>query len=164
MAESWKINTARDDPLFGPQSMLYFLLDLNEAAGPAMGRIKRGEIGPYPRLASEKRAPYIADVRSAISGSPCWDHGQSPPRQATHVAADPRPRAVISAGVPPISGAIPRSRWPGACVGKKRGVKSSLASRTARKAGPVKWSGDVRDFLLTLEDSWPVAAAPDDPL
>ena len=43
-------------------------------------------------------------------------------------------------------------------------IKASLAARTVRKEGPVTRRGVVRDFLRALGESWPVAAAPDDPL
>ena len=130
---------------------------------PGDGAPKKGEIGPSLAAISVRiEGPVNWRRAPAMPGPPCGNHGPSPPRRATQVPADPLLRAIISAKNPLILAPFPQSRWPGAVVRKKGGIKPTLSARTARKAPPVKQRRDVRDFRRTIGESWPVAAWPYD--
>ena len=120
---------------------------------PGDGAPKKGEIGPSLAAISVRiEGPVNWRRAPAMPGPPCGNHGPSPPRRATQVPADPLLRAIISAKNPLILAPFPQSRWPGAVVRKKGGIKPTLSARTARKAPPVKQRRDVRDFRRTIGD------------
>ena len=69
---SWPIAAARDDPLFGPYQILYFLRDSHEDKVPAIGRLKKKKIGQYlSAISVRKEGPVtwrggIRDFRIAL--------------------------------------------------------------------------------------------------
>ena len=58
---------------------------------------------------------------------------------------------------------FPRRRTPRVGAPEKGKTDPSLDSISFRKEAPVNWRCAIRDFLIAMSESWPFAAAPDDP-
>ena len=120
----------------------YFLRHFDEATGPTMGFLTRGEIEPpLSAIRVRKEAPLIGAGRSVISGGSWRNHGQSPPRQTTlfsdHNQGDGS--HISGAGSTPPPGCIKR--------GQSEETLSAIRVRiggllTRRRLAAISWMDD----------------------